>query len=57
MLSSSGINIDIFKAHSARGASTSSGAKAGITGSEILNAPDWTIDTVLKKFFYRPLRS
>jgi len=56
-LSRSGINTDLFEAHSVRGASTSSAAKASITVSEILNAADWTTDTVFKKFYYRPQRS
>ena len=54
ILSKAGIDTSTFKAHSIRGASTSSAANAGITTSDILAAADWSSETVFRKFYYRP---
>ena len=53
MLTKSGINTDIFKAHSVRGAAVSAAAKEGVTTNEILRAADWSSKTVFRKFYYR----
>ena len=45
------MNTEIFKAHSVRGASTSTAAMAGITMEDILKAADWS-----NKFYYKPTR-
>ena len=47
-----GIDTSIFKAHS-----TQDAAAAGITTADILKAADWTSESVLTKFYYKPLRS
>jgi len=54
-LSEAGINTDIFKAHSVRGASSSTAAAAGVTTSEILQAADWSSATTFQKFYLRVL--
>ena len=53
-LTKSGINTDIFKAHSVRSAAVSSAANAGVTISEIISAADWSNETVFQKFYYKP---
>ena len=51
-----GIDTSMFKAHSTRGAVTMAVANAGITTEDILKAADWSSDTVLKKFYYKPTK-
>jgi len=53
VLTKSGIDTGIFKAHSIRGASTSAAANAGVTTNDILNAADWSSESVFQKFYYR----
>jgi len=48
-LSEAGINTEIFKAHSVRGASSSMTAAASIFTSEILRAADWLSATTFQK--------
>ncbi len=48
LLSKAGIDTNIFKAHSVRGAATSAAASAGVTMGDILSAADWSTDTVFK---------
>ena len=54
VLTKAGIDINIFKAYSVRGASTSAAASAGVTTNDILNAADWSSESVFRKFYYRP---
>ena len=54
VLTKAGIDTNIFKAHSVRGASTSAAASAGVTTNDILNAADWSSESVFRKFYYRP---
>ena len=54
MLDLAGINTKTFKAHSVRGASASAAASAGITTNQIMNAADWSSESVFQKFYYRP---
>ena len=56
LLEKVGIDVSIFKAHSIRGAATSKASMAGIITTDILNAADWTSETVFQKFYYRPSR-
>ncbi|CAB3997303.1 Tyrosine recombinase, partial, partial [Paramuricea clavata] len=49
-----GIENNVFKAHSARGASTSAAARAGISLPEIIKLGDRTKDSTFKRFYYRP---
>ena len=52
-LSEAGINTEMFKAHSVRGASSSTAATAGVTTSDILQAADWSSVTTFQKFYLR----
>ena len=54
VLTKSGIDTNIFKAHSVRSAAVSAAAKAGVTTSDILKAADWSSETVFQKFYYKP---
>ena len=54
VLTKSGINTDIFKAHSVRCAATSAAAKEGVTTNDILNAADWSSEAVFQKFYHKP---
>ena len=57
VLKLSGIDVNIFTAHSTRGASSSAAASAGITINDILKAADWSTESVFRKFYYRPTHS
>ena len=46
-LSEVGIDTEIFKAHSVRGASSSKAATAGVTTADILQAADWSSDSLV----------
>ena len=50
-----GIDSQVFKAHSKRGAATSAALRAGISIPEIVRLADWTKGTTFKTFCYRPL--
>ena len=50
-----GIDSQVFKAHSTRGAATSAALRAGISIPEIVRLADWTSETTFKTFYYRPV--
>ena len=54
MLDLAGIDTKTFKAHSVRGASASAAASAGLTTNQIMNAADWSLESVFQRFYYRP---
>ena len=54
VLKCSGVDVNIFSAHSVRGASASAAAGAGVTTNDILKAADWSSESVFQKFYYRP---
>ena len=54
-LEQAGIDTAIFKAHSTRGASTSAAALRGVTTSDIIQAADWSSDSVFRRFYYKPV--
>ena len=56
VMGKAGIDTNIFKAHSTRGAATTAAANAGITMEDILKAANWSSDTVFKKFYYKPTK-
>ena len=53
-LTAAGINTSIFKAHSVRGASSSTAASVGVTTVDILKAADWSSAGTFQKFYLRP---
>ena len=56
MLNKAGVDMEIFKAHSVRSASTSAAAMAGITTEDILKAADWSSEAVFQRFYHKPVR-
>ena len=57
MLKLAGIDTDTFKAHSVRSASTSAAASVGLTTNQIMEAADWSSESVSQRFYYRPTQS
>jgi len=56
VIKSSGINSDIFSAHSTRHASTSAAARAGVSTDQIFTTAGWTpSSTTFAKFYNRPI--
>ena len=55
-LTEAGINTEIFKAHSVRGASSSTAASVGVTTADILKAADWSSAGTFQKFYLRPTK-
>jgi len=49
-----GIDVSIFAGHSVRGAATSAAAGSGVTMSDIMQAADWSSESVFRNFYYRP---
>ena len=56
VLGRAGIDTSIFKAHSTRGASVSAAAERGVTTKDILQAADWSTESVFQKFYYKPVQ-
>jgi len=56
-LTEAGIDTGIFKAHSVRGASSSTAASVGVTTAEILKAADWSSAGTFQKFYLRPTKA
>lgn len=56
-LAMSGINTQIFTAHSTRGASTSKLAKLNVPIQDILKRASWTSDSSFRKFYQKPIVS
>ena len=53
ILENAGINSAIFGAHFTRGASVSAAFRAGITTSDILQAANWSSESVFQKFYHK----
>ena len=49
-----GLDESIFSGHSVRGASMSAAAGAGVTMTDIMQAADWSTESVFRRFYYRP---
>lgn len=54
-MSAAGIDCQIFKAHSVRGASTTAAAKAFVPLSTIMSMADWSSSSTFRTFYYKPL--
>ena len=57
VLEASGIDMEIFRAHSTRGAATSAAAKAGISTEHILKTVDWRRASTFRRFYWRDIAS
>ena len=55
MLSEVGIDTEMFKAHSVRGASSSAALRNDVHISDILQTADWSKDSTFKQFYHRPV--
>ena len=55
VLEQAGINTEIFRAHSIRGASASAAARGGVTLEDILKAANWSSESVFQKFYHKEL--
>ena len=55
VLTLSGINIEVFQAHSVRGASSSKGKTLGASVSEILSKGNWRSESVWQKHYHKPI--
>ena len=53
LLKEAGVNTDVFKVHSVRGASTSAALRKGIHLSDILSTADWSKELTFKRFYCR----
>lgn len=51
----SDIDIDVFRAHSFRGASTSAAARKGVSVKDIMKTADWSSARTFSMFYCRPL--
>ena len=51
------INTAVFKAHLVKGAASTASCNEGITTSDILNAADWSTQSVFQKFYYKASRN
>ena len=54
-MKAAGIDSQIFKAHSVRGASTTAAANAFVPLSTIMAMADWSSSSTFRTFYYKPL--
>ena len=57
LLKKSGINTEIFKAHSFRCASSSKAHLAGVSIQDILKTGNWTNTSTWQKFYHKPINT
>lgn len=57
VLQESGINVDIFKPHSTRSASTSKAKSSGISTKDILKRGNWSNKSTWQKFYNKEIKS
>ena len=55
VLAESGVNTDVFKAHSVRVASSSTALTKGISIGDIMQTAGWSRSSTFEKFYYKPL--
>ena len=56
IFSLTGINANIFTAHSTRAASSSTAKNAGVSLTDILQMEDWTNTATFSKFYCKPVK-
>ena len=57
MIGQSGIDTDIFKAHSTRSAATSKASNVAISLTEIIKQGHWSNSSTFKKFYHKEIRN
>ena len=55
VLKNAGIDTDIFKAHSVRGASTTAAVNINVPLDDVMKMADWSRVSTFQKFYYKPL--
>ena len=53
ILPKAGVNTEVFKAYSVRGASTSAALRKGVSLADILSTADWSRESTFCRFYYR----
>ena len=53
VLSLSGIDVSVFKAHSFRGASSSAAVAAGVSVADVMKTANWSSVSTFRKFYHR----
>lgn len=56
MITRSGIDTELFKAHSVRGAATSKVAKAGLSAQQIMQRANWARVSPFKRYYKREIQ-
>ena len=54
ILKKAGIDTSVFKAHSVRGASSTTALTKGVLIEDILHTADWSTDSTFRRFYYCP---
>ena len=57
LLEEAGVDTNVFKAHSVRGASATAALSKGVSLSDILSTTDWSKESTFRRFYYRPTES
>ena len=55
VLKSAGIDTEIFKAHSVRGASTTTAVNSNVPLDDVMKMADWSRVSTFQKFYYKPV--
>ncbi|XP_069075323.1 integrase/recombinase xerD homolog [Pleurodeles waltl] len=55
ILSEAGVDIQVFGAHSTQGAMASKAVQVGGRLEDIMNAADWSSESVFKQFYFKPI--
>ena len=56
MLGAAGIDTNVFKAHSTRGACTSKANKFGLSVDQIMKKASWKSATTFQRFYNKPIQ-
>ena len=54
ILKQAGVNTDVFKAHSTRGAATSASVRLGASMRDVLTTAGWSSASTFSSFYHRP---
>ena len=55
LMQAAGVDVDCFKPHSIRAASTSKAADKGLAVEEIMERANWSNPSTFKRFYYKPV--
>ena len=55
VLKNAGIDTNIFKAHSVRGASTTAAVNSNVPLDDVMKMADWSCVSTFQKFYYKPI--